>query len=77
MAPLDVPGAMLIVTRHAREQAEENFRWLADRLGVALHRMVMRSFEIPVRPGDSRPQELAVVGFMVAQRALPASAQGQ
>lgn len=27
MAPLDVPGAMLIVTRHAREQAEENFRW--------------------------------------------------
>ena len=71
---LRIPGVMLILTCHPKNQAEDNFRWLAEKLGVSRDDIVTHSFDTPSWPDDDHPTEFAVIGFLVAQKTLPASA---
>jgi len=68
-----IPGVMLILTWHSKAKAEDNFRWLAEKLGVSRDDIVTYSFDT-LSPDDDHPTEFAVIGFLVAQKALPASA---
>ena len=71
---LGIPGVMLILTSQRTEEAEENFCWLADELGVARNDMATASFRTSPWPGDDRDTEFAVIGFLATPKALPASA---
>jgi len=74
LAEKNVPGVMLIVTQHAKgEQAKENLHVLANELGVDQARFVTYAFDTYPFPGDDHPQEFAVIGFLVAGKALAAS----
>lgn len=75
LAAKHVPGVMLIVTHHAKgEKANENLKALADRLGVDQDRFATYAFDTYPFPDDDRPQECAVIGFLVAGKALSRSA---
>jgi hypothetical protein len=64
-----VPGVMLILTRHLAEDAEENFRWLAGKLGVDRGVLVTKSFPVSPGPGDEGDWEFAVIGIPVTPAA--------
>jgi len=75
LATKNVPGVMLIVTQHAKgEKAKENLKVLANELGVDQDKFVTYAFDTYPVPDDDRPQEFAVIGFLVPGKALPPSA---
>jgi hypothetical protein len=60
-----VPGVMLILTSHPPNIAEENFCWLASRLGVDRNDMVIDQFPVSPGQGDESAWEFAVIGLLV------------
>jgi hypothetical protein len=60
-----VPGVMVILTCHGTEDAEDNFCWLADKLGIRRMDMVTASFPVSPGPDDESDWEFAVIGFLV------------
>jgi hypothetical protein len=60
---------MLIITYHKTAAAQDNFGWLANKLGVSRDDIVTASF-----PGSQPGDEFAVIGFLASTKALPASA---
>jgi hypothetical protein len=75
LAEKTVPAVMLIVTQHAKgEKANENLKALANKLGVDQARFATYAFDTYRFPDDDRPQECAVIGFLVAGKALSRSA---
>ena len=71
---LGIPGVMLILTSHRAADAEENFCWLADELGMSRDDMVTASFRTSPWPGDDCATEFSVIGFLANAKALAASA---
>jgi hypothetical protein len=60
---LRISRVMLIFTAQLTEEAEDNFRWLAERLDVSRTDMETSSFRIST--DDEGNWEFAIIGFLV------------
>lgn len=61
---LKVPGVMLILTHHAKQQADENLKFLAEKLGVKADDFRTKAFDAQcVKSGDDSPDEFMVIGI--------------
>jgi hypothetical protein len=63
---LRIPGVMLILTSQPSDLAEQNSRYLADKLGVSQSDMVTALFH----PNGDVDWQFAVIGFLVVGRPI-------